>query len=282
MLVIKKINNNAAVCLDGSGRELVAFGKGIGFPAIPYELTDLQKVDRTFYDINQQYLMLLKDIPVEVVNFTARMMDDIRPQLPYEINPNTTLILADHIAFALERAQKGVYIRMPSVYELEQSHPLEVKIGRRFVSAMEKEFRARLPKDEIQGIAMHFINVRDNPLSQAETRKADIQQKFDEVLEQTTQIIERQMGMTVRRDTFNYARFATHVQYLLERLFEKKHIDSDNLQMYHSIRVEYPEISACADAIGEYYRDNWSATLTEEEKLYLILHINRVCAAEDQ
>ena len=40
MKVIKKINNNVALCLDGNQRELIAFGKGIGFKPIPYELTD--------------------------------------------------------------------------------------------------------------------------------------------------------------------------------------------------------------------------------------------------
>ena len=43
MKVIKKINNNVAVCIDNDGHELIAFGKGIGFPKIPYELTDLNK-----------------------------------------------------------------------------------------------------------------------------------------------------------------------------------------------------------------------------------------------
>ncbi|MBA1393021.1 hypothetical protein EQ500_03915, partial [Lactobacillus sp. XV13L] len=44
MQVIKKINNNAAICLDQNQDELIAFGKGIGFPKTPYELTDLSKI----------------------------------------------------------------------------------------------------------------------------------------------------------------------------------------------------------------------------------------------
>ena len=46
MRVIKKINNNVALCLDNNNHELIAFGKGIGFPKIPYELDDLNKIDR--------------------------------------------------------------------------------------------------------------------------------------------------------------------------------------------------------------------------------------------
>ena len=31
MRIIKKINNNVALCVDHSGREVVAMGKGLGF-----------------------------------------------------------------------------------------------------------------------------------------------------------------------------------------------------------------------------------------------------------
>ena len=59
MRVIKKINNNVALCLDNNNHELIAFGKGIGFPKIPYELDDLNKIDRTYYGINHNYLNLM-------------------------------------------------------------------------------------------------------------------------------------------------------------------------------------------------------------------------------
>ena len=55
MRVIKKLNNNFAICVDGEGKELIAAGKGIGFPKTPYELEDLNLITRTFYDIDQKY-----------------------------------------------------------------------------------------------------------------------------------------------------------------------------------------------------------------------------------
>lgn len=44
MKITKKINNNVALAQDAKGRELIVFGKGVGFPATPYELTDLSRV----------------------------------------------------------------------------------------------------------------------------------------------------------------------------------------------------------------------------------------------
>lgn len=139
MMVKKKINNNVAVCEDSNHRELIAFGKGIGFGQIPYEIMDLRKIERTFYDVSSQYISLLNDIPYEIIQFTARWLLEVQDELPYDTNGNLTLTLADHIAFAIERAKKGIYVRMPSVYELEVNYPAQVKIGKIFVTAINRE-----------------------------------------------------------------------------------------------------------------------------------------------
>lgn len=55
MRIVRKINNSAAVAQDSRGKELIVIGKGIGFPAVPYELTDMSRIDRTFYDIDPRF-----------------------------------------------------------------------------------------------------------------------------------------------------------------------------------------------------------------------------------
>lgn len=274
MVVVKNINNNVSLCLDGNGKEVIVFGKGVGFLKPPSEVP-LNKIERTFYNVSSHYLSILNDVPENILNFTARQMTLLRDKLPYKTTANLTFVLADHLAFALERAKKDIYIPMPSVYELETSWPQEMEMGRSFVSAMEKEFGTKLPYGEAQAVAMHFINARS---THAEESAVNIEARYEEILERTTQIIENEMALTVRRDSFNYARFATHVQYLLRRIFEDKSIDSENIQMYESVRDEYETASRCVDRIAEYLKETWKAQLTEEEKLYLIMHVNRVCA----
>lgn len=53
MKVIKNINNNISLCLDSRNNEVVAFGKGIGFTKPPYDVP-LSKIDRTFYDVDEE------------------------------------------------------------------------------------------------------------------------------------------------------------------------------------------------------------------------------------
>lgn len=276
MIVVKNINNNVALCLDSKGQEVVVFGKGVGFLKPPSEVP-LSKIQRTFYDLNRKFLPLLDDIPLDVIDFTAQQVAQIRGQLPYETNANLIMTLADHLAFAMTRAKKGIYTPMPSIYEMEQNYPVEVGIGRQIVKAMEETFHVKLPKSEVQGVAMHFINAS---LGSPSSGQLTAEEEYETILERMTQIVEYALQVTIRRDTFNYARFATHVQYLLKRVQEDSSIDSDNLQVYASIRDEYKDVSACVDQIHEYLQRNWSIDLSEEEKLYLIMHINRVISQE--
>lgn len=273
MIVQKKINNNVAICRDNNQRELVAFGKGIGFPQMPYELTDLRKIERTFYNVSGQYIPLLNDIPYEVLQFTAKRILAVQDELPCETNGNLVFTLADHISFAIERAKKRIYVRMPAVYELELNYPSEIKAGRYFVTEIRREFKVQLPKSEVQGIAMHLINARNRSRMK---ELPGIDRHYEEILRQTTKIMEQELKIRIKQDTFSYARFATHIQYLLGRAEEHKYIDSSNLQMYQAVRDEFPEIGRCVDRICAYYEEKWRLEVSEEEKLYLIMHANRI------
>lgn len=56
MKLLRKINNNAAVAQDKRGREMVVLGRGVGFHPMPYELSDLSVIYRTFYDVDPKSL----------------------------------------------------------------------------------------------------------------------------------------------------------------------------------------------------------------------------------
>lgn len=279
MQVIKKLNNNFALCLDGNGVEMIAYGKGVGFPQTPYELTDLNQIRRTFYDINPDYLGMMESLPGEVVEFTAELMDLAQDVLPYPLTPNLLLTLADHITFAMKRVREGIYIKMPLAYDLEQTYPREMALARRAVEAIKTRFKVPLHRDEAFGIALAFLNGRVYSGNEADVKA---QADDEAILDRITAIIEAEMGMTINREGFNYARYATHVRYLLDRLHAGQGIDSINADLYADLRKEYAETAGCVDRIAAYLEEGLGFRVTSEEQIYLILHVNRVCANEQK
>lgn len=274
MRVVKKINNNVAVCVDAAGRELVAFGKGIGFGAIPRDVP-LKDIQRTFYNIDDSGQNIMRDLPSEVVLFSARIIDAAVNELPYDLSPNAVLLLADHIAFALERTRKQLNVRMPLAYDIQQTYPAEYELAEYAVERIRREFQVGLPKEEAVGIAINLINARASDAPQEKAGRDDAA-----MLEDVTRIVEEHFHITVDRESFNFSRYATHLQYLFQRIHQEKAIDSENLRMYKDLRAEFPDISDCVEKIAEHVSKTWRCSLSEEEKLYLILHVNRICAKE--
>ena len=62
MKIVKRINTNAAIAITGNKKEIVILGKGVGFPKVPYELTDISVIERTFYDIDPIYINVLANL----------------------------------------------------------------------------------------------------------------------------------------------------------------------------------------------------------------------------
>ena len=273
MRAIRKINNNVAVCVDGSGRELIAFGKGIGFREMPYEL-DLSAIDRTFYDISEQYQPMFSEISAPLIELAAQIVDRAKAELPYELNPNINITLADHISFCLERLEKGIRIRMPLAYDMTIAYPLEMQLARQTLERVRLATGVALPEEELSGVAMAFINARldDKPDTSAEAAV-----DAAAALRDVTGLIEKTMKLSIDRSSFNYARFATHFQYLVERINSGGQMASENVSLAPSLREEFPAVADCVEAIAGYFQTRWSSPVNEEEKMYLILHVNRIC-----
>ncbi len=275
MEVIKKINNNAVVCRDSGGRELVAFGKGIGFPQTPYQLTDMSQVSRTYYDMNPDNLYLFNEIPEDIFEIAAKITDYASRKIMAELNPNIIFTLADHIHFALQRYEQKMYLRMPLSCDIKHLHEIEMEVGEKAVRYINRVKKVRLPADEAACIAMHFINAEDNRAT------ADDERSVEKTIQYITDMIEAHFAIKINKEGFNYSRFVTHMHYLLKRTNKDIYIASDNGRIFENIREEYPDNYACALQIRQFLQEHLEWYCNDEELLYLMLHINRLCERED-
>ncbi len=274
MRAIRRINNNVAVCTDNAGNELLAMGRGIGFGELPREL-DLDEVERTFYDVDERYISAMGDLPQDVMTFAVEATDYVRSELAYQLSPNLAFILADHLSFAIERAKKNLRVRMPLAYDVEHTYPEEYRVGKHMVRRLRKRFRVALPDDEAVAIAINLVNARLDPVDEEEEER---QRCDDEMLEDVTEIIEDAFEITVDRASFAFSRYATHMRYLFERLHSGAALDSTCVDGFRGIEDQYPREFACVERIAEHIAGEWEgAVLSDDEKLYLVIHVSGVC-----
>lgn len=275
MKVIKNINNNVSLCLDSNNHEVVAFGKGIGFIKPPYEI-DLSKVERTFYDIDELYLNMIKDIPREMIDISTKVIDYARLKLKNPISSNIIFTLADHIHFTIKRYRKNLNLKLSIVQDIRYLYEPEMEIAEYAMKVIRKETGIRLPEEETGCIALHIIN--------AETMdkvRRDEERKHDEIIDGIVKIIEEDFDFKIDKKDFNYSRFTSHMHYLFLRVKKNELCRDKNRQLYESLKDSYPEVYQCSERVRKLLKDALQKEMTDEECMYLILHINRLCSRED-
>lgn len=270
MKIKKKINNNVALAEDAKGRELVVFGKGVGFPSMPYELNDLSKVQRTFYGVNPQYFKMVTELPENVLLVAGEIAKAAQLELDCKLNPNLVFTLADHLNFAMERVQQGIEIPLALACEIEQMYPKEADLGRRTLNLFWEQLGVNLPDSEISAIAMHLVNAK------AEHGDMHSTLLMAQLTSDIIEIVEHCMEVRLKKDSFNCSRFISHLGYLMQRLMKGTEIESDNQILFHQMKQTYPDIYQCACQIAEYLHSTMGWTCSNEEVLYLMMHINRV------
>lgn len=268
--IIRKINNNAAVALDSRGKEAVVLGKGIGFPKVPYDLEDISVVERTFYDIDPQYLDMIVTLPQEILLASADISEEAQVRLKTSLNPNLPLTLADHLNFAIERLRKGVNLGVPIAYDIRHLYPKETELGIEALSILEEYTGVSLPSTEAINIAMHLIN--------AEIENSELHSliKVMEILDRIDTIVEKELSIKLDKDSYGYYRFGMHLRYLVQRLMSGTQSDNRGGFMLKTAAREYPQVYICALKVTDYLKKTWGWKCNDEELLYLMLHINRV------
>lgn len=272
MKVIQKINNNVALCLDSKGNEVVAFGKGIGFPKTPYDV-ELSKIQRTYWNIDKSYLSMIKDIPPEILDIADEIVNFAREKLDNPISSNIVFTLADHISFAIQRQDENIKVKLPIVQDIRYLFETEMEIGRFGVELLKKKRKIYFDDDEAAYIALHIINAE--AAGKGEKNKLD-----DKLIEEITRIIEKQFSIEIDKNGFSYSRFVSHMHYLLKRGNERKLLNSES-HMYEAVKREYPDICTCMEKVRAYLEENLSWNMTKEECFYLMIHIHRLCDRQE-
>lgn len=274
MRVIKNINNNVSVCLDSTNTEVVVFGKGVGFTKPPYEI-ELSKIERTYYDVDETYLRMIKDLSPQIIEIATQIVDVARMKPENSVNSNTVFTLADHLQFAVKRTQEHMNVKLPLLHDIEYLFQIEMEIGKRAVQLIKERLNVLLPPEEAGYVALHLINAQKMSQGRA------CQNMDEKMIEVITAMIEADFELTIDRRNFNYSRFVSHMHYLLKRGKINEQINSENKQLYQTIQATYPKVRDCSIKICKYLERELNCQLSEEECLYLMLHINRLCARED-
>ena len=127
-----------------------------------------------------------------------------------------------------------------------------------------------LPRAEAVSIALHIVN--------AELEGSDLSSTLTavEVLDEVTTSVEQELGIVLNRESYNYARFAMHIQFLVRRLSAGVAMEQGSGKMLDELSREYPAVYHCACTVAQDIEQHHGWHCSCDEVLYLMLHIYRV------
>ncbi|MCD8369672.1 MAG: PRD domain-containing protein [Clostridiales bacterium] len=277
MEILKKINNNVALAKDDNGHDVVVFGRGIGFPAMPYTLSDLNRIDRSFYDVQSNHISLVNTLSEDIIMLASDVMEMAQLELDTNLNPNLPFTLADHLNFALERVAQGVELSTPLSYDVAHLYPEETEMGRYAVKLVQERKGVQLPECEVYNITLHII------MAELENSNMHFTIMSTQVIAEIVAIMEKELDIRLNTEGFNYSRFVMHARYLIQRLEENRQekgvMDESMLRQF---KRSNPRIYRCSQKVISHLEKTRGWVCTLDEELYLCIHIKRVQEHNDQ
>lgn len=271
--VHKVLNNNVVISIDESGRERVLMGRGLGFGLRPSDIVDPAKVEKTFIldegPNGEREQQLLADAPYPVVEAVTVAVDVAERTLGRDLGHHVTIAVIDHVQYVLERLDQGLRIPTTSMPELRVLHPQEFTAATQMAASISSQLERTLPPEEAVFLTMHLLNAtRDEPNGTAALLFRRVQHVVD--------VVERGLGVRLDVDGPDYARFILHIQFLLQRLVNRTMLSSSDTSFFEFAKHSYPAAYAIAEQVKAYVDAATSADLTDEELLYVIVHVERL------
>lgn len=274
MLTVKKVLNSSVVLADKDGSEMIVLGKGIGFSRKKEELLDEDDIDKIFIPLNEsknEYILeLIDDIPLDFFELTKKIVALAEERLNTKLNNNVFLTLTDHLHFALDRYQKGINIANRLYWEIKNYYPKEYAVSIQAVEMLNQHFDITLPQEEAANIAFHLINAQSEDDSTDSLASA-------KMIGGIVNMVRYSIQTEVDENSVHYLRFITHVKYFVERFYTGKLMDDEGgSELYKQMWTLYPSSMEIGIKVQDYLTKMYGKTISEEEVVYLGVHINRL------
>lgn len=268
--VIKVFNNNVVLARH-LGTEKVLIKKGIGFDGkagdrIPAD-TEFERVFTIENpEIGSKFNQLITRVNHELVGICEEILHMICEETGEELDEEMHIRLTDHIAFTVFRIQNNDKIDNPFMVEIETLYNEEMEIAGQAIELLEKALNIPIPHEEAGFIALHIHSLKTKDgLSNTV--------KYVYICNSAAEVIEDELGIEIDRKSIDYARFASHIRYAVERILKKIEIKNELLP---AIRKTYRHSYRLARLVGKMMEQELYENVPNEEIGYLTLHIERL------
>jgi beta-glucoside operon transcriptional antiterminator len=155
--------------------------------------------------------------------------------------------------------------------ELRVLFPQEFAAATQMTASISSYLEIELPDEEAVFLTMHVLNAtRDEPNGTAALLFRRVQH--------VVSTVESGLGIELDTTSIDYARFILHVQFLLQRLVARTMLRGNDTSFFEFAKHSYPRSFVIAQDVKAYVLAATGSELTDEELLYVIVHVERLAS----
>ncbi|MDK8194404.1 PRD domain-containing protein [Paenibacillus sp. UMB7766-LJ446] len=275
MEVVKILNSSVVLAKRGEDdKEIIVMGKGIGFKSKPGDIVSDDEIEKVYVleneTISSDLTALMKETPKEYLILADEIISYAKHTLSRHLSDHLYVSLTDHLYMATKRFRDNMTIQNRMLWEVKKFYPQEFSIGMHGLSLIHNQIGLSLPEEEAANIAFHLVNAQQNDDNMNQVML------MTNTVKDVLNIIKIHYQVELDTHSINYSRFLTHLQFFIQRLFEHKTLNTQDHELFDQIASKYPQEEECVLLIKEYIEARFDHTISSEEMMYLIIHINRV------
>lgn len=273
MQIEKILNNNVVTVINEQNIELVVMGRGLAFKKRRGDYLEEDKIEKIFTLSNQKLSdklkTLLSEIPIEHMELSEEIINFAKLHLGKMLDDSIYVSLTDHISFALERFSKGMQIKNAMLWEIKKFYKEEYEVGKAALQIIHSKLGVMLPEDEAGHIALHLVNAE---LNEEMPNMVNITKIMNDILN----IVKHHFRLEYDEESLAYYRFITHLKFFAQRLINGTPPPDHENGLFNLVKEQYKEAFASVEKIKIYIDKTYNRELTNDEMLYLTIHIERI------
>lgn len=272
MKIEKIINNNLVRSINDKGQHVILMGCGIGFQKKVGSQVDESKITQiyTLQDKSSKLEELLTRVPEEHIKTANEVINYIKSALGKKLNDNIYITLTDHISFAVERFKKGIVVKNALLWEIRRFYNHEYLIAKEALQIIKRRLNVELPEDEAGFIALHIVNASMNSVD------LGITTEMTKVIDRILSIVKYHFKVDIDEYSLHYERFLTHLKFFVQRVFTDAEIDEPDKGFLLVLKEQYRNEYLCTLKVRDYIVKEYNKELTEDELIYLTVHLRRI------
>ena len=273
--ILNPMNNNVSLVRNSKGEELIVIGKGISFGKKKGDLISEDQVEKVFRmkteESRENFMALLKDVPLDFITVTYEIIDNLSKKYQYPVQEYLYVTLTDHIYCSYQAISQGRY-KDSNLPDISAKYPIASQIAQEAFEIYRQKLTENFPEDEIIRIAYHFINAE----GENEVEVVESIDKRKEILKSVESVLKSYKIQRTPENNNFYDRFMIHLNYFLDYLDRSRDDNQSLLDMEEHIKNTYPEAFEIGSKIYEVIAQETGLDLYKSERVYLVLHIQRL------